>query len=282
MLDWGRGRGRDLANNSIRNRVGLARTFLRWCDRRGIGPELDLEEEFATLRRAFPATYGKVQDVHPARYLDQHQVEDLLAAGVDGTWQGSRDQVAIRLGLLGIRVAELCRLTWANLLPDGTVSWIGKGRRPRTVRMGPVFASRLERWERAYGRGLGRPLEPDDPVVVRIHTTNQHTADRRPAWGTAITPDGFRRLLLARASVAGLGHVAPHDLRRTTAKLLKEAVTADGAHLFDIDDIRVVLGHARIDTTQRYLDTANARVLERAAPTVDVRSPLPEPPNSGP
>jgi integrase len=116
----------------------------------GIGPELDLEEEeFAVIRRAVPATYGKVRDRHPARYLDQHQVESLLGACVDGTWQGSRDQVAIRLGLLGIRVAEMCRLTWANLLPDGTVSWIGKGRRPRTVRMGPVFASRLERWERA-------------------------------------------------------------------------------------------------------------------------------------
>jgi integrase len=119
-------------------------------------------------------------------------------------------------------------------------------------------------------------------VVVRIRTTNQHTVERRPAWGTAITPDGFRRLLLARASIAGLGHVAPHDLRRTTAKLLKDAVTADGAHLFDIDDIRVVLGHARIDTTQRYLDTANARVLERAAPTLDVRAPRPKPPDSGP
>jgi integrase len=157
VLSWCRGGGRELANNSVRNRVGLARTFLRWCDRRGIGPELDLEEEFAVIRRAFPATYGKVQDRHPARYLDQHQVESLLAACVDGTWQGSRDQVAIRLGLLGIRVAELCRLTWSNLLPDGTVAWIGKGRRPRQVRIGPVFESRLERWERAYaGAWAGR------------------------------------------------------------------------------------------------------------------------------
>ncbi|HEX6393308.1 MAG TPA: hypothetical protein VFZ97_07690 [Acidimicrobiales bacterium] len=120
VLDWARGSGRVLANNSVRNRLGLARTFLRWCDRRGIGPGLDLEEEFAVLRRSYPATYGKVQDRNPARYLDHHQVESLIGVCRDGTWQGSRDQVVIRFGLLGIRVAELCGLTWANLLPDGT------------------------------------------------------------------------------------------------------------------------------------------------------------------
>lgn len=179
--------------------------------------------------------------------------------------------MAIRLGLLGIRVAELCRLTWSNLLPDGTIAWIGKGRRPRQVRIGPVFENRLARWQRAYERGLSRPVGPDDPLICRMNTANQHTPGRRPLWGAQITPDAFRRLLLARSALADLGHLAPHDLRRTTAKTLQEAVTADGAHLFDIDDIRIVLGHARIDTTQRYLDSQNSRVLDRAAPTLDIR-----------
>jgi hypothetical protein len=65
VLDWARGGGKAIANNSVRNRVGLARTFLRWCDRRGIGPALDLEEEFAVLRRSYPATYGRVQARYP-------------------------------------------------------------------------------------------------------------------------------------------------------------------------------------------------------------------------
>jgi len=254
VLDWARGCGKDLANNSVRNRLALARTFLRWCDRRGIGPQLDLEEEFAVLRRSYPATYGKVQDRHPARYLDQQQVRALVAACADGTWQGIRDEIAIRFGLLGTRVAEICRLTWSNLMPDGTLAWIGKGRRPRTARLGPVFAELLARWERAYECGLGRPVGPDDPIVCRMVTANQHSSARRAAWGSPILPDTFRRLLLHRSGIAGLGHVAPHDLRRTTAKLLKDAVTPEGGHLFDIDDIRVVLGHARIDTTQRYLN----------------------------
>lgn len=48
------------------------------------------------------------------------------------------------------------------------MAWIGKGRRPRQVRIGPVFEARLERWERAYARGLDRPVGPDDPVVVPV------------------------------------------------------------------------------------------------------------------
>ena len=181
VLDWAQGAGKDLANNSVRNRLALARTFLRWCDRRGIGPQLDLEEEFAVLRRSYPATYGKMQDRHPARYLDQQQVRDLVAACADGTWQGIRDEIAIRFGLLGIRVAEICRLTWSNLMPDGTLTWIGKGRRPRSACLGPVFTELLVSWQRAHESELGRPVDPDDPIVCRMVTANQYMVGRRVA-----------------------------------------------------------------------------------------------------
>lgn len=254
----------------MRNRIGLARTFLRWCDRRGIGPGLDLEEEFAVLRRSHPATYGKVQDAHPARWLTSDEAERLVSACTDGSWQGSRDEIAIRLGLLGIRIAEICRMTWGNLLPDGTLSWTGKGRRPRTVRIGPIFIDRLTRWRKAYEAGLGRPVASDDPILCPMNAANQHTPGRRPAWGRPLGQDAYRRVLLIRADAAGLGHVAPHDLRRTTANLLNTARSLDGGHLFDIADIQKVLGHAQIGTTQRYLDALNTEVIDRAAPVLDL------------
>lgn len=116
ILEWARGQGRSVANNSVRNRLALARTFLRWCDRRGVGPGLDLEEEFAVMRRSYPATYGKVQDVDPARWLDAAEAALLVTACSDGTAHGERDELAIRLGLLGLRVAEVCALTRGNLL----------------------------------------------------------------------------------------------------------------------------------------------------------------------
>lgn len=47
---------------------------------------------------------------------------------------------------------------------------------------------------------------------------------------------------------AHVGAIAPHDLRRTYAKLARKA----GAEL---EQIQLTLGHASIETTQRYLGT---------------------------
>jgi integrase len=48
-----------------------------------------------------------------------------------------------------------------------------------------------------------------------------------------------------------LGRLAPHDLRRTCAKLCRKA----GG---DLEQIRLLLGHASIQTTERYLGTEQA------------------------
>ncbi len=42
--------------------------------------------------------------------------------------------------------------------------------------------------------------------------------------------------------------IAPHDLRRTCAKLCR---AADG----DLEQIQLLLGHASVQTTERYLGT---------------------------
>jgi integrase/recombinase XerD len=55
---------------------------------------------------------------------------------------------------------------------------------------------------------------------------------------------------LVRRSGAAIGHpdLAPHDLRRTCAKLCRKA----GGEL---EQIQMLLGHASIQTTERYLGT---------------------------
>lgn len=45
-----------------------------------------------------------------------------------------------------------------------------------------------------------------------------------------------------------LGQLAPHDLRRTCAKLCRRA----GG---DLEQIQLLLGHASVQTTERYLGT---------------------------
>ena len=53
------------------------------------------------------------------------------------------------------------------------------------------------------------------------------------------------------AKATDLGKLAPHDLRRTCAKLCWKA----GGEL---EQIQLLLGHASIQTTERYLGTEQA------------------------
>ena len=63
-------------------------------------------------------------------------------------------------------------------------------------------------------------------------------ADEKAIW----------RLVVAYAQQTSLGNLAPHDLRRTCAKLCRKA----GGNL---EQIQLLLGHASVATTERYLGT---------------------------
>ena len=56
------------------------------------------------------------------------------------------------------------------------------------------------------------------------------------------------QMLQQHAAVVGMPGIAPHDLRRTCAKLCRAA----GGEL---EQIQLLLGHASVQTTERYLGT---------------------------
>jgi site-specific recombinase XerD len=56
------------------------------------------------------------------------------------------------------------------------------------------------------------------------------------------------QMLQQYAEAAGVPGIAPHDLRRTCAKLCRAA----GGEL---EQIQLLLGHASVQTTERYLGT---------------------------
>ena len=56
------------------------------------------------------------------------------------------------------------------------------------------------------------------------------------------------QLIKPYAEAAGVPGIAPHDLRRTCAKLCR----AGGGEL---EQIQLLLGHASVQTTERYLGT---------------------------
>jgi integrase/recombinase XerD len=60
------------------------------------------------------------------------------------------------------------------------------------------------------------------------------------------------RLVMRYAQATALGKLAPHDLRRTCAKLCRKA----GGEL---EQIQLLLGHASIQTTERYAGSCRER-----------------------
>jgi integrase len=108
-----------------------------------------------------------------------------------------------------------------------------------------------------FVEAIGRPLKPSGPVVCRQKPGG---GVGHLSWGRPLRyPSGIQKILAIRAAQAGLGHMSPHDLRRTAAGILHRAVSDDGAHYFDLLDIQKVLGHANPATTMRFLSASRSQ-----------------------
>jgi integrase/recombinase XerD len=173
-------------------------------------------------------------------WLMKDQANDLLHAPDPETLAGKRDRaiLAVLLGC-GLRRAELLQINVEDLqqregrwvLPD----LAGKGRRLRTVTLPAGVKARIDLWLTAAGITTGRifrPIHKGDAI------SGPEIKDEKAIW----------RLVMRYAKATDLGKLAPHDLRRTCAKLCRKA----GG---DLEQIQLLLGHASIQTTERYLGT---------------------------
>jgi integrase len=109
---------------------------------------------------------------------------------------------------------------------------IGKGKHIRTVPV-PVWAKRaVDEWIMAAGINGGA-------IFRRVSRLGK-------IWGDSITPKAIWHVVKAAAKRAGIKDLAPHDLRRTCARLCH---LAGG----ELEQIQFLLGHASVQTTERYL-----------------------------
>ena len=77
--------------------------------------------------------------------------------------------------------------------------------------------------------------------------TARSSAPSRPGvWGNGMSPKVLWDVVRTAAARAGIEKLAPHDLRRTCARLCH---LAGG----ELDQIQFLLGHVSIQTTERYL-----------------------------
>jgi site-specific recombinase XerD len=184
--------------------------------------------------------------VRAGNWLTPEQAKALLLAPDENTLKGKRDGAI--LGLLvgcGLRRAELVSLVVDKIqmredrwvIPD----LVGKGNRVRMVPVPAWVKERLDLWIVA--------AKITKEKVFRAVGKNGKVS------GASLSTTAVLKIVLQYAHQVGIERLAPHDLRRTCAKLCRRS----GG---DLEQIQFLLGHSSIQTTERYLggeqDIANA------------------------
>ena len=175
--------------------------------------------------------------VRSGNWLTLPQVQQLLEAPDPATAKGRRDRVL--LGLLvgcGLRRGELAGLEFSAVAQRegrwAIVDLVGKHGRVRTVPMPSWAKTVLDRWASAARISSGPVLRP--------------VSKAGRVGSGPLTPQSIFETVIAYARRAGLGRITPHDLRRTFAKLAHRGRAP-------LEQIQISLGHASIQTTERYL-----------------------------
>lgn len=172
------------------------------------------------------------------RELSPQQAQALLNAPDISTNKGLRDRVilAILLGC-GLRRSELASLTLKHLQQRDNrwciIDLVGKHGRVRTVPVPTWVKVAIDAWTSAGSVADGQVFRSVNRADLVLGALSE-----KVVW----------QLLQKYATAAGVPGIAPQDLRRTCAKMCRAA----GGEL---EQIQLLLGHASVQTTERYLDT---------------------------
>jgi site-specific recombinase XerD len=151
--------------------------------------------------------------------------------------KGKRDRaiLAVLLGC-GLRRGELIDLTFDHLQRRedhwAIVDLIGKAGHVRTVPMPDWVKRAIDDWLNAAAIHQGKLFR----CVCR----------RGTVWGAEITEKVVWHVVKEYATKLGVSKLAPHDLRRSCARLCH---TAGG----ELEQIQFLLGHVSVQTTEKYL-----------------------------
>jgi integrase/recombinase XerD len=199
---------------------------------------------------AIPAKKTETRLIH---YLARDELQAILDAPDPSTRDGIRDRAMLHVCFAaGLRVSELVGLQRNELVlhPKATVLVHGKGRRERSLPLWKEAARALRAWLSVRGAVLA----PEVFVSARGH---------------AMTRAGFEYVLRKHVQSASARcpsllqkRVSPHVLRHSCAMTVLAATN-------DIRKVSLWLGHASIQTTERYLHVDPTERLE----TLDAITP---------
>lgn len=186
------------------------------------------------------------------RALAREEIRALFAVcDADREAKGLRDAAifGVLLGC-GLRRSEVVALSMQDLIPrEQAVRVLGKGNKERLAFIPAGTWLRVQRWiEQVRGEHAG-------PLFTRIRRFDDVTDNR-------LTDQAIYYILDIRRLEAGLDKCAPHDMRRTFATAMLE----NGEDLITVKD---AMGHASVNTTQRY-DRRGEQRLRRARDRLDI------------
>src|SRR5208283_3547758 len=222
--------GRRLAANTINQQLAAVRRLAYEAADAGLlSPE---------LAAGIARVKGVKQLGHRSgNWLSLDQSSEVLRSVSGEGLRAKRDyaMLAVLLGC-GLRRSELVGLETDEIQVRqdhwAIVDLIGKGRRVRTVPIPHWVKRALDRWVGAAG--------------ITQEKIFRAVTKRGKVWGKGISQNLVWYVVRNSCKGIGLEHIAPHDLRRTCAKLCHSG----GGEL---EQIQFLLGHASVQTTERYL-----------------------------
>ena len=170
-------------------------------------------------------------------WLTRDQTRALLAVPDRSTLKGKRDYVILALLVgCGLRRLELAELE-VEIIQMREGRWViadlrGKGGRIRTVAIPAWVKQGIDAWRTEAGVERGRLLR-------QVRRGGKVGAESLTDWSVWSVVE-------ISAKHIGVERFGAHDLRRTCAKLCRK----NGG---DLEQIKFLLGHSSIQTTERYL-----------------------------
>jgi len=208
---------------------------------------------FLEQSRQIRAIPPKKTTIPLVNHLNRPEMQALLEAPDVTTISGIRDRAMLHLCFAGgLRVSELVTLPKASvtLHPGPSVRVTGKGRRERILPLWKETASDLRKWI-----AVRKPQAGVDELFVN-------------ARGLPMTRSGFEDVVTKHAATAttrcpslASKRVSPHVLRHSCALMMLRATG-------DVRRVALWLGHADIQTTERYLRVDPTEKLEALADAV--------------
>lgn len=221
---------RRLSASTINQRLSAIRKLAMEATDNGFMPQ----EVAAAIARV---KGSKRHGIRTGQWLTREQAESLISTPDLSTLKGKRDRAVLSVLVgCGLRRKEVTTVSTEHIqLRDARwaiVDLIGKGGRVRTVPMPSWAKNAIDTWITAAGI--------DNGLVFRsINKGGVITGNSR-------TPRSIFEVVQTCGSRIGVPNLAPHDLRRTFAKLAHKGRAA-------LEQIQLSLGHASVTTTERYL-----------------------------